>query len=129
MGNTVTATIGKKDFETRLISGIHSLLADEPESVGGEDSGPAATDFLRLSLATCTAITLRMYANRKQYEIDEIRVHVSSEKVENTFILNREIEIDGMIDEQIRSRMVQIANACPVHKILTNPIEIKTELR
>ena len=127
--NTVTATIGKKNFETRLTAGRHSLLADEPESIGGQDTGPAATDLLRLSLASCTAITLRMYANRKEYEIDEIRVHVTSEKVANTFTVDMKIEIDGQLDDAIRSRMLQIAKACPVHKILTNPVEIKTELR
>lgn len=129
MTNTVTASIGKKDFETKLTSGDHSLTADEPESLGGQDIGPDAGDLLRMSLATCTAITLRMYANRKEYTINEIRVHVTSEKVEDTTIFSRTIEIDGNIAEDIRNRMLQIANACPIHKTLTNPIEIKTELQ
>ena len=127
--NVVTARIGSKNYETHITTGPHTLLADEPESLGGKDVGPDAGDFLRISLATCTAITLRMYANRKEYAIDEIHVHVSSEKVENTTIFNRTVEILGNIDESIRSRMLQIANACPIHKTLTNPIEIKTELK
>ncbi len=127
--NMVTARIGNKDYETHISTGVHTLLADEPESLGGQDVGPDAGDFLRMSLATCTAITLRMYANRKNYSIDEIRVYVSSAIIDKTYTLTRIIEMDGEIDETIRARMVQIANACPLHKTLTNPIEIKTELR
>jgi putative redox protein len=70
-----------------------------------------------------------MYANRKNYSIDEIRVYVSSEVIDKTYTLTRIIEMDGEIDDSVRTRMVQIANACPIHKTLTNPIEIKTELR
>ncbi len=88
--NMVTARIGNKDYETHISTGTHTLLADEPESLGGEDAGPDAGDFLRMSLATCTAITLRMYANRKKYAIDEIRVHVSSEK-----LLRKRIHLHG----------------------------------
>ena len=127
--NTVTALIANKNYETKLISRAHTLVADEPESLGGMDVGPDAGDLLRMSLATCTAITLRMYANRKEYDIHEIRVHVSSETLDKTFILHREIEIDGDVDETVRTRMIQIANACPIHKTLINPIDIKTKLR
>ena len=127
--NRVTARIGNKDYETHIATATHTLLADEPESLGGEDVGPDAGDFLRMSLATCTAITLRMYANRKDYPIDEIRVHVSSAVIDKIYTLTRIIEMDGEIDAAVRARMIQIANACPIHKTLTNPIEIKTALR
>lgn len=126
--NKVTAIIGLDAFQTKLITGKHTILADEPESLGGKDRGPDAGDLLRMSLATCTAITLRMYVNRKEWSVNEIRVHVSSEKINRTTVFHRSIEIDGNVDEAQRQRMINIANACPIHKTLTNPIEISTSL-
>jgi len=126
--NTVTAIIGQDAYLTKLVTGNHSLLADEPTSLGGKDLGPDAGDFLRMSLATCTAITLRMYVNRKEWSVNEIRVHVAFNKIEDKTIFTRSIEVDGELNEEQRQRLVSIANACPIHKTLTNPIEIKTIL-
>ncbi len=122
------ATITDEVYRTELKAGKHTLIADEPEDVGGKDLGPRPGDFLRMSLASCTAITLRMYANRKHFNVNQIQVSVSSKKAEGRTIFNTEVEINGTLDQQQRERMLQIAKLCPVHKVLTNPIEIETNL-
>jgi len=124
----VTAIIGQDHFRTELIASGKTVIADEPEELGGTNSGPAPGEFLMISLASCTAITLRMYADRKKWDVSKIKVEVASEKVDNKTYFNREISLEGNLDEDQRHRLLQIANACPVHKVLTNPIEINTRL-
>jgi putative redox protein len=124
----VIATIGMDAFRTRLDMGIHVLYADEPVDAGGQDAGPAPHDFLKMGLASCTAITLRMYADRKAWPVEQIRVRVYLEKTEEKTIFHRAIELQGNLDEAQRKRLLQIANACPVHKTLTQPIEVSTLL-
>ena len=122
------ATIGHDPYYTSLVSTKHHLLADEPLENGGQDLAPAPTDFLRMSFASCTAITLRMFANRKAFNVDEIKVSVSSEQREGKTFFHRTVEISGSLTDEQRKRMLQVANACPIHKILTNPIEVDTIL-
>lgn len=122
------ATISDEVYKTELKVRKHSLIADEPEDVGGKDLGPRPGDFYRMSLASCTAITLRMYANRKKIEVKRIEVTVSTEEGEGKTILHTKIKITGNLDEAQHNRMLQIAKLCPVHKVLTNPIEIETTL-
>lgn len=123
----VSAVIRKKDqYKTELITDTHTILADEPLDNGGQDTAPSPGDFMRMSLASCTAITLRMYANRKGYDIDRIEVKVHTETIDKKTVFHREVVIAGVNDETIRKRMLQIADMCPVHKMLTNPIEIST---
>lgn len=122
------ATITDEIYRTELRARKHTIIADEPEDEGGKDIGPRPGDFYRMSLASCTAITLRMYANRKKIDIKKIEVSVSSEPGEGKTILYTDIEISGNLDEAQRQRMLQIAKLCPVHKVLTNPIDITTSL-
>lgn len=122
------ATIGNDVYRTELKVRKHQVIADEPEDVGGKDLGPRPGDFYRMSLASCTAITLRMYANRKNFEVKQIQVTVSTEEGVGKTILHTNIEISGRLDDAQRQRMLQIAKLCPVHKVLTNPIEIETSL-
>lgn len=122
------ATISNELYRTELKARKHTVIADEPEDVGGKDMGPRPGDFYRMSLASCTAITLRMYANRKNFDVNEIQVSVSTEEVEGKTILHTGIKINGKLDEAQQKRMLQIAKLCPVHKVLTNPIEIDTQL-
>jgi putative redox protein len=122
------ATIGKDHYRTEIITGAKTVVADEPEELGGTNTGPAPGEFLLVALASCTAITLRMYADRKNWDVTKIVVEVNFEKIENKTIFKREIELTGDLTEEQRTRLLQIANACPVHKTLTNPIEIQTQL-
>src|SRR5689334_8270236 len=122
------ATITDEVYRTELKVRKHTIIANEPEDVGGKDMGPRPGDFYRMSLASCTAITLRMYANRKKFDVKKIEVSVSTEEGEGKTILHTSIIINGNLDEVQHSRMLQIAKLCPVHQVLTNPIEIETKL-
>jgi putative redox protein len=123
-----SAIIGSEKYKTNILLDTHSLIADEPIDAGGKDQGPTPGDFLRISLASCTAITLRMYADRKGFDVTQIEVKVHSEKSEDKTTFHRQVLLTGNLNETQRARMLQIANACPVHKVLTHPIEVITQL-
>jgi putative redox protein len=123
-----TATIGSEIYQTELVARKHVIVADEPESTGGQDLGPAPGDFLRMGLASCTAITLRMYANRKNMDVQQIKVSVSNSDTTDKTLLKTDIEIIGNVSDQEKERLLLIAKKCPVHKMLTNPIEIEHTL-
>jgi putative redox protein len=125
----VTATLAGEKYKTEVTVTGHSVIVDEPLEVGGGNLGPAPGQFLQLSLASCTAITVRMYADRKGWQLDKVVVEVDTEKVEGKTIVKREVDLVGNLDADQRKRLLQIANACPIHKVLTNPIEIETVLR
>ncbi|NJM24378.1 MAG: OsmC family protein [Bacteroidia bacterium] len=126
--NTVTAKIGREHYTTELTTTSHHLIADEPKDVGGSNIGPRPTDFLRMSLAACTAMTLRMYADRKEWPVDGIEVHVATEPDGQGTRFNREVIVTGDVSQEQLDKLLEIANACPVHKILTNPIAVDTLL-
>jgi len=122
----VTATIGREHYKTQMFVAGHKLIADEPTDLDGTNLGPTPGHFIHMALASCTAITLRMYADRKQWPVEKIRVEVDSERIENKTIMKCDIYIEGALDEQQKQRLQHIANAYPVHKTLTQPIEITT---
>lgn len=124
----VTACIGKEQYKTEVTTSSHSLIADEPAEKSGTNLGPGPQEFLSVALASCTAITLRMYADRKKWSVDQIKVNVASETSKEKTVFKRQISFEGTLDETQQARLLQIANACPVHGILTKPIEINTEL-
>lgn len=124
----VTATIGKDPYRTELKTFIHTVYADEPTEVGGNDSGPTPGDLLRMSLASCTAITLRMYADRKKWDVEMIQVIVSNERDQQKTTFQCDISVSGNIDEIQRARLLEIAKACPVHKLLKNPILVESQI-
>lgn len=137
----VVATIGRERFRTEVRSGRHAWVADEPEKVGGTDLGPSPYDLLAASLATCTAMTLRIYADHKKLDLAEVSVRVRHDRVHEKDCedcedngkridrLRREIAIGGKLDDAQRKRLVEIADRCPVHKTLTNEIRIETTER
>jgi putative redox protein len=126
---TAVATLGNDLYKTELKARSHVILADEPHEVGGADLGPRPGDFIRMGLASCTAITLRMYANHKNWQVNHIRVQVSNGAMENgKTTYHTEIEVDGSLTDEQRNRLLQIAKLCPVHKALTHPIEIATNV-
>src|SRR5947207_2959064 len=101
----VTATIGKEHYKTELVMSGHHLIADEPLDVNGKNLGPAPGEYLMMSLASCTAITLRMYADRKNFPLDKIRVEIGTEKIDNTTLFNRHIYLEGNLDDVQRERL------------------------
>lgn len=124
----VIAKIGVIPYLTQIEYRKGKFSSDEPSSSGGQDMGPSPKEILAGSLASCTAITLRMYINRKQWIIDEITVDVKISNVNSKTLFSCALSFLGELDETKRERLLQIAKACPVHKILNQPIEIITQI-
>ncbi|CAN5603889.1 OsmC family protein [soil metagenome] len=124
----VKATIGEIPYKTEVEYNGKIFISDEPESKGGQNFGPTPSQLLASSLATCAAITLRMYVNRKQWQVEEISVVVSFRQENNITKFIVKIEVEGNLEDTARERLLQIAKLCPIHKILTNTIEIDTQL-
>ncbi|XDD42550.1 OsmC family protein [Leptospira sp. WS60.C2] len=125
----VIVTTEKTKYETKITKGKHQWIADEPTDKEGTDLGPMPTELLASSLGACTTITIRMYADRKGYALDSVSVQVSIDKrspEDHKFI--REVELKGNLKPEERDRLYSVANACPVHKILSGKIEIETLL-
>ncbi|MCS3626516.1 putative redox protein [Salinibacter ruber] len=137
--DVVTRTEGT--YRTAIQAGRHALVGDEPESVGGDDDGPTPYGFLLSALGSCTGMTLRMYADRKEWPLDETIVRLSHEKVhaedcENCDTeqgqvdrITREIEIRGRLSDDQRERLFEIANKCPVHRTLLGDVDVRSSLR
>jgi len=133
--------IGKTNYSTEIVARSHSILADEPKKYGGKDSGVTPYELLLASLGSCTAITLRMYANRKKWDLDEVLVHLEHFKQHAEDCISceespakidkfvRTIELKGDLTSKEQQRLLEIANRCPVHRTLENKIEIETILR
>jgi len=129
---TVTERPGGK-YTLDVDNGRHKLYADEPLSYGSADLGPSPFEYLCASLGSCTAITLRMYAGRKEWDIENISVTVthSIRKLsdgESKNVFTRILNVTGNLDEAARDRLVDIANKCPVHKMLEHGNIIETRL-
>lgn len=126
----VKAVIGETDFITDIFSKTNSIISDEPLDNGGQDKGFNPYELLASSLASCTCATLKMYLNRKDWGVKETTVEVVLErdKENNITRMDRKISFNGNLTEEQKQRLLTIANACPVHKILTNPIQITTTL-
>ena len=122
------ATLGT-EYHTSMTARTHTFAADEPTEVGGTDLAPTPVELLMGSLASCTAITLRMYAERKQWPLDGVEVKLAyAERGKEKTVISRQLELRGNLDAGQRERLLQIANACPVHKLLTGSVEIPTTL-
>ncbi len=126
----VSGFIKQEHFKTILSNGKNEIIGDEPITNGGGDLGFSPSDLLCSALATCTCVTLRMYADRKQWKLAEVKAHISFTRNNEKNISNikREIELSGDLTPEQRERLLQIANQCFIHKTLTNPIEIETKL-
>ncbi|WP_447767801.1 OsmC family protein [Sphingobacterium faecium] len=128
--NIVKASIGTDKYKTSVIAGKNSIVVDEPLDKGGLDLGFQPQELLAASLASCTAITLKMYADHKEWTVNSFQVDVmieqSDDKSTTKFV--RKISFEGKLDEKQHTRIVAIANACPIHKILLSQIAIDTIL-
>jgi putative redox protein len=117
---------GQAPWGQVLITRDHIQFSDEPAALLGQNTGPAPTQIVLMALGSCTAITVRMYAARKEWTIDRIAVRLRW--APEFTAIERDIEIDGPLDEEQRARLLQIAEKCPVHKILTGGVAVRTEL-
>jgi uncharacterized OsmC-like protein/fermentation-respiration switch protein FrsA (DUF1100 family) len=125
-------------FQQDVRAGRHRLLADEPVQVGGSDSGPNPYDLLLAALGACTSMTLRLYAERKALPLDRVTVRLSHSKIHAVDCeqcetkegmidrIERVITLAGELDADQRTRLLEIADKCPIHRTLTSEIEIRT---
>ncbi|ROH97568.1 OsmC family protein [Chryseobacterium daecheongense] len=130
MGVTVKASLGKTKYYTEVVAGENQLITDEPVDKGGQNKGFNPFEILATSLASCTAATLRMYIDRKEWNVEKINVEVDLENfpITKLAVFKRNISFEGTnLDAEQLKRLHTIADACPVHKILTNEIEILTK--
>ncbi|MEO5761301.1 MAG: OsmC family protein [Vicinamibacteria bacterium] len=126
--------------QTIEVAGVHELVGDEPVSGGGADSGPGPYDFLLTALGCCTSMTVSLYARRKQWPLESVRVTLRHAKVNASELegirtreglvdrIERDVQLFGSLDAEQRARLMQIADKCPVHKTLTSEIVIRTAL-
>jgi putative redox protein len=124
----VTAHIGSTNYQVILDDGTHAWIADEPEPAGGRNRGPDPVDMALASLGACTSITLKMYAQRKGWPLADVRVALSIEKNNGSSTIDRQIVLEGELSDEQRERLLQIANACPVHNLLANATPVRTGL-
>ncbi|MFF7588075.1 OsmC family protein [Kitasatospora purpeofusca] len=114
------ATSTGDDYRVDIRSGRHRLAADEPESAGGADTATTPVGLLLSALGSCTAITLRMYAQRKQWPLTTVRVHLGYEKgPEKAVRITRRIDLIGDLDEAQRARLLDIADRTPVTRAVS----------
>jgi len=134
MGNisTVFARSGTTPYTVTLTDDLaHTWLGDEPEDKGGANAAPDPTRLLLSSLGACTVITLQMYAGRKQWPLAGVEVELQfnpAGKPAKGTDITRRVTLRGELDETQRARLLQIANACPIHDVLVGDVRIDTSL-
>ena len=126
----VNAKIGRDHYKVVLTAGKNSIIGDEPIDKGGGDEGMNPHEILASALGACTCATVRMYADRKEWKLEGINVTLNliRDEEKNTTTITRDIEFVGDLIPEERDRLLAIANKCPVHKALTNPIYIETKM-
>jgi len=139
--NRVAVRTGKASLQTEIMVRNHRMIADEPLYEGGSDTGPTPYDYLIAALGACTSMTLRMYADRKQWPLEEIVVRLKHEKThakdcrqcdkatEGMDRIEREIEVTGPLTPEQKGRLLKISDRCPVHRTLTSKIHIESRLK
>jgi putative redox protein len=138
--NRVVVRTGASGFRTEILANGHPLIADEPISVGGTNTGPSPYELLAAALGACTSMTLRMYADRKGWPLEAAEVRLEHEKIHCVDCaeasrgrpkidhISRELVLEGPLDDAQRRRLVEIADRCPVHRTLHSEIQITTTL-
>ena len=122
-----SARIGRDKYRTEIEVGGHRLVSDEGAKLGGADAGPAPYDLVLAGLGACTAITLRMYADRKQWPLESVEVQLKTVREGDTLRIERILVIAGLDDEQ-KARLADIAERTPVTLSLKNGMPIRTSL-
>ncbi|OBF42304.1 osmotically inducible protein C [Mycobacterium sp. ACS1612] len=136
---TVSGT-GPRSYTQHITAGAHHLIADEPTPVGA-DAGPTPYDLLLAALGACTSMTVRMYADRKGWALEDVRVTLRHSRIHAEDCvhcettkgridhIDKEVAFVGDLDDAQRQRLLQIAERCPVHQTLVSEIDIATVLR
>jgi len=139
-GDEVVAKTGRDGYRTDVSAAGYRLVADEPAAVGGSGLGPTPYDLLAAALATCTSMTLRMYADRKQLDLESATVRIAHGKVHakdcadcesaegRIDVFRRALSFEGSLTDAERQRLVEIADRCPVHRTLHGEVKVRTAL-
>ncbi len=116
-------------FTTSIHFGEHSLIADEPASLGGKNLGASPYQLLKASLASCSVMTIQLYAKRKAWNLEKVSVSVSHKKIKNSEIekdhFTRNFQFEGDLTNEQQQRLLEIAKKCPIHKTLHNEIIVE----
>jgi len=131
--STVQAVSSNTPYQVTLKADTnHSWISDEPVAVGGGDTGPSPTQLLLSSLGACTIITLQMYAGRKEWPLTGIEITLqlnpAGKPEAGHSEITRVITVQGQLSAEQRERLLQIANVCPIHKVLSGEIKIDSSL-
>src|SRR6476620_4933786 len=139
-GRVTVTEAGSGTFTREITAGQHRLVADEPRPIG-DDAGPTPYDLLLAGLGACTSMTVRMYADRKGWPLERVRVTLRHSRIHAEDCADCEttkgwvdqidcdVELAGDLDDTQRQRLLQIAERCPVHQTLTSEVDIATSLR
>lgn len=122
----VTVRWGSGKLGQDIEIGTHKLRADERAEKGGDDNGPEPHELLAAALGSCTAMTLKVYADRKGWPLKDVGVRITGESADGRYVLTRTLTLAGELDAEQRKRLVEIAEKCPVHKTLAGEIVINT---
>lgn len=126
---TAIIELDRSNYRSKIYSGGHFIYADEPADLGGTDEGMSPGALLLASLGSCTAITIRMYADRKEIALDAVKIELAickEDEITKETTITRKIEFTGDLTSEQHERLLQIADKCPIHKLLSNPITILT---
>jgi len=124
------ATFSGTNYSTSVICGQHTVTSDEPATRGGQDTGPSPSDLLSIALASCTAMTLRMYAERKQWPLEGIEVEVDLHRAaDKSTSMDRVLKLRGPLNAEQRARLADIAERTPVTLTLKNGAQIRTAVQ
>ena len=128
------------NFTTSIQTKNHTLIADEPASIGGSDFGPSPYEYLNAALAACTVMTLKMYAERKKWNLEEVYVYISHSKRRSDDVLlqadkpkyldhiSKKLKLVGNLDDAKKERLKEISSRCPVHKTIASEVIFETEI-
>ena len=124
----VISQFGEGPLQQKLSAGDLHFLADAEVSKGGAGTGPSPHEYLGAALAACTSMTLKMYAGRKEMQLDNAIVTVDIDRTNDVETFSREIQLLGNLSAEEKERLLEIAHKCPIHKALAGQIQIKTQL-
>jgi putative redox protein len=139
-GTVIVTEAGSGTYTQHITAGRHQLVADEPRPIG-DDAGPTPYDLILAGLGACTSMTVRMYAQRRSWPLERIRVTLRHSRIHAEDCahcettkgwlehIDRDIELAGDLDDTQRQRLLQIAERCPVHQTLNSEIDIATSLQ
>jgi uncharacterized OsmC-like protein/pimeloyl-ACP methyl ester carboxylesterase len=128
------------NFTTSIQTKSHTLIADEPQDIGGDDFGPSPYEYLNAALASCTVMTLKMYANRKQWDLHEVYVYISHARKHSDDLdievdrpkfldhISKKLKFVGNLSTEQEERLKDIASRCPVHRTLENQVVFQTDI-